>query len=90
MVIRQICGLAVRYGVNRVFLFASRVRGDFHTESDIDLAASGGDIALFRLALEEETDALLTYYEVVNLDLHLKQGFLKQIETEGIVLNENN
>ena len=87
LVIRQICGLAARYGVGRLILFGSRARGDFRRESDIDLAASGGDIALFRLALEEETDTLLTY-DVVNLDLHLKQGFLKMIETEGIVLYE--
>lgn len=87
LVIRQICEHAVRYGVNKVILFGSRSRGDFRRGSDIDLAASGGEIALFHLALEEDTDTLLTY-DVVNLDQHLKPGLREIIETEGILLYE--
>ncbi len=36
-VIEEIILLAKEHGVNKVILFGSRARGDFHRSSDIDL-----------------------------------------------------
>ena len=66
-VIDQLRMLAEQYGLSLLILFGSRARGDFRRDSDIDLAASGGDVALFRLAAEEETDTLLQY-DVLDLN----------------------
>ena len=49
-VVEQLRELAGRYGLSKLILFGSRARGDYRRESDIDLTASGGDVALFRLA----------------------------------------
>lgn len=86
-VISQIWQLAFRHGLRKVILFGSRGRGDYRRESDIDLAVSGGNVDLFRLDLEEETDTLLQY-DVVDQDHHLQQGLRGAITKEGIVLYE--
>ena len=49
-VVEQLRELAGRYGLSKLILFGSRARGDYRRESDIDLTASVGDVALFRLA----------------------------------------
>ena len=59
VVLEQIRCHAKRCGIHTVILFGSRARGTFHRDSDIDLAVSGGNVDLFRLAVEEETDPLL-------------------------------
>lgn len=46
-VIREIRDLARTYGVEKVVLFGSRARGDYHRVSDIDLAIMGGNKAAF-------------------------------------------
>lgn len=86
-VIEEIRRFAEEYGMTEVILFGSRARGDFRRESDIDLAVSGGNADLFRLAVEEQTSTLLCY-DVVNLDLHLQAGLREVIEKEGIVIYE--
>lgn len=86
-VIEEIRRFAEEYGMTEVILFGSRARGDFRRESDIDLAVSGGNADLFRLAVEEQTSTLLCY-DVVNLDLHLQAGLREVIETEGVVIYE--
>ena len=86
-VLEQIRALARRFGVRRVILFGSRARGRSRPKSDIDLAVSGGDVDLFRLALEEETDTLLTY-DVVDLNRSLQPELLDDIQKEGIQLYE--
>ena len=86
-VIDEIRALAKEYELTNVILFGSRARGDFRRESDIDLAVSGGNADLFRLAVEENTSTLLQY-DVVKLDLHLQPGLRETIEKEGIVLYE--
>ena len=86
-VITEIKDLAVRYGINKVVLFGSRARGDFHDRSDIDLAVSGGDAGRFRLAVEEETSTLLKF-DVVEMEKSVSCELLAVIEKEGIVLYE--
>ena len=87
IVIDQIRQLAAQYDIQRVLLFGSRARGDYRPRSDIDLAISGGNAAVFTLAVDEETDTLLMY-DVVNLDGAVQPELLKEIEKDGKVLYE--
>ena len=59
-VLREIRNLAVKYHVDKVILFGSRARGDFHMTSDIDLAFSGGKASAFILDVSEETSTLFS------------------------------
>lgn len=83
----EICRFAEKHRLDRVILFGSRARGDFHRASDIDLAASGGDIARFALDVDEETSTLLKY-DVVDLGRDISAELLRAIRQEGRVLYE--
>ena len=83
----EICHLAEKYHLDRVFLFGSRARGEYWRASDIDRAVSGGDITRFSLDLEEETSTLLTY-DVVNLDEKVAPELLASIQKEGVIWYE--
>ena len=84
-VIYEIIELAKKYNLEKVILFGSRARGDFQRASDIDLAVSGGDIAMFAIDVEEETSTLLQF-DVIDLDKDLQDNLLKSIREEGIIL----
>lgn len=84
-VIRGIAQLARRNGVRRVILFGSRARGDNRERSDIDLAATGGNVGLFSLDVEEEVPTLLLF-DVVDLDGPVQPELLKEIARDGIVI----
>ena len=86
-VLEQICDQAKSCGIHKVILFGSRARGTFHRDSDIDLAVCGGNVDLFRLAVEEETDTLLAY-DVVNLDRTSNEELLDVIRKEGVIIYE--
>lgn len=86
-VLEEIRTLAKANHIQKVVLFGSRARGDFHRTSDIDLAVSGGDVLRFSLDVEEKTSTLLTY-DVVDLGKTLSQEFLEAIQNEGIILYE--
>ena len=86
-VITEIVELAQKYDLQKVILFGSRARGDFQRASDIDLAVSGGNVAMFAVDVEEETSTLLEF-DVVNLDLDLQEKLLESIKKEGLVLYE--
>ena len=86
-VIREIVELAEKHDLKKVILFGSRARGDFRRASDIDLAVSGGNVAMFAVDVEEETSTLLQF-DVVNLDLDLQEKLLESIKKEGMVLYE--
>ncbi len=86
-VLEQIRNHAKSCGVHKVILFGSRASGNFHRDSDIDLAVSGGNIDLFRLAVEEETNTLLAY-DVVNLDRTSNEELLDVIRKEGVIIYE--
>lgn len=86
-VLEEIRTLAKANHIQKVILFGSRARGDFHRTSDIDLAVSGGDVLRFSLDVEEKTSTLLTY-DVVDLGKTLSQEFLEAIQNEGIILYE--
>lgn len=87
ILLNEIIEFAKAYGIEKVILFGSRARGDFKERSDIDLAVSGGDVAGFSFAIEEETSTLLMF-DVVNLDKEVQQELLASIEREGVLLYE--
>ncbi len=86
-IVESIRALARRDGIARVLLFGSRTRGDNRERSDIDLAASGGDIAAFALDVDEETPTLLQF-DVVDLDGIVQPEPLAEIRKDGVVLYE--
>lgn len=83
----EICRFAEKNHLRQVILFGSRARGDHHRASDIDLAASGGNIAQFAAEVEEETSTLLKY-DVVDLERAVSEELRRSIEQEGRVLYE--
>ena len=86
-VIREICEIAKKYKVEKVILFGSRARGDFHRASDIDLAVKGGDFADFSLDVDEETSTLLMF-DFVDLNQSIQQELRENIEREGEIIYE--
>lgn len=86
-VLNEIRELAQKHGLEKLILFGSRARGDYHRTSDIDLAAAGGNIAEFALDLDEYTSTLLEY-DVVDLDKPVQAYLLESIGNEGKVIYE--
>ena len=87
IVLTELRTLARTYELDKLILFGSRARGDYRRTSDIDLAATGGDVVRFSLDAEEETSTLLSF-DVVNLDRAVPEELRESIEKEGIVLYE--
>lgn len=85
--LKELVLLSEKYGVEKLILFGSRARGDFHKTSDIDLAVKGGDFAEFALETDENTNTLLKY-DFINLDGALQEELRESIEKEGILLYE--
>lgn len=79
--------LAEKYNVDRLILFGSRARGDYHKTSDIDLAVTGGNVVRFMLDVEDTTPTLLKY-DIVDLDSFVQRELRESIEKEGIVIYE--
>ena len=86
-VINEIIELAKEHGIEKVVLFGSRARGDYHRASDIDLAVYGGDITNFALDVEEKTSTLL-FFDVVDMQKKHQDKFVKSIKEEGKILYE--
>ena len=86
-VLEEICTFAKQYNVEKVILFGSRARGDFHRTSDIDLAIIGGDVARFALDVDEETTTLLKY-DIVDLSGVVQPELRQSIEKEGKLIYE--
>ena len=86
-VIQEIRALAQKNNVEKVILFGSRARGDYHRASDIDLAVYGGNIAGFAVDVEEETSTLLTY-DVVDMGKKHQKEFEDTIVREGKIIYE--
>lgn len=83
----EICQFAERHQLDRVVLFGSRARGDYHRASDIDLAVWGGRIARFAADIDEETSTLLKY-DVVDMGQDVSVDLLASVQKEGRVLYE--
>lgn len=84
----RISPIAKKYGIAKVYLFGSFVRGDYHENSDIDLRiekgrlkglfALGGFYEEVKLALETDVDVLTTG--------SLEAGFLEKIKGDEVLL----
>ena len=86
-VLEELHVLAQKYNLDKLILFGSRARGDYRKTSDIDLAATGGDIVRFSLEAEEETTTLFSF-DIVNLDKSVQKELRESIEKEGIIIYE--
>lgn len=86
-VLDQICELARKNQIEKVILFGSRARGDYHKTSDIDLATMGGLHARFATDVDEFTTTLLMY-DVVDLDGTVQEELREVIQKEGYVIYE--
>ena len=86
-VIEEIRTLAEKYQIEKIYLFGSRARGDYHRTSDIDLAVSGGDFDRFALDIDEDTSTLLKF-DIVDLNRIVHPELLDAIQKEGRVLYE--
>ena len=86
-VIEEIRILAEKYQIEKIYLFGSRARGDYHRTSDIDLAVSGGEFDRFALDIDEDTSTLLKF-DIVDLNRIVHPELLDAIQKEGRVLYE--
>lgn len=86
-VINEIKDYAGLYELKKVILFGSRARGDYKERSDIDLAVTGGNVAAFSIAVDENTSTLLKF-DIVDLDASVQEELSQSIEREGIVIYE--
>ena len=83
----EICRFAEKCQLERVVLFGSRARGDYHRASDIDLAVWGGSVARFAIDIDENTSTLLKY-DVVDMGQSISEKLRNSIQQEGRVLYE--
>ena len=86
-VINEIIELAKHHKIEKIILFGSRARGDYHRASDIDLAVYGGNVVEFAVDVEEMTSTLLSY-DVIDMKKENKQNLIEAIEKEGVLLYE--
>lgn len=87
IVLEEIRSLAKKYQVEKIILFGSRARGDFHQKSDIDIAVKGGDFVPFALEIDENTSTLLEY-DIINLNDRVSEELMESIDREGITIYE--
>jgi predicted nucleotidyltransferase len=86
----RILPVAMRYGVERVFLFGSYARGDAKPNSDIDLRIDNGAIQdYFELSgFHQELEKALSGTVDVLTTGALEDKFLARIAKEEVVLYE--
>lgn len=85
----RIIELAKRYHVQRLVLFGSRARGDFHSSSDIDLAVYGLDPKeqfSFSSALDELPTLLK--FDMVPVRANTDKALLNEISKDGVIWME--
>ncbi len=85
--LNEITDLARKYDLDKVTLYGSRARGDYHRTSDIDLAISGGNEMMFSLDVDEYTWTLLKY-DIVMMERHLSPELRNNIQKDGKVIYE--
>ena len=86
-VLMDIQKFAIENDIRKVILFGSRARGNNGERSDIDLAATGGNVMGVCDDLEEKAWTLLTF-DVVNLDSGITDELRKEIARDGVVIYE--
>jgi len=79
--------LAEENALERLVVFGSRARGDYHKTSDIDLAIKGGNSVNFAVEVDEQVPTLLKF-DIIDLGGTVQPELLESIEREGVVLYE--
>jgi predicted nucleotidyltransferase len=83
----KLANLAARYGAQRLVLYGSRARGDFHARSDVDLAVYGmPEKQRGGFAMEAEELPTLLKLDIVHISPNMDPAFLENIEKDGVVL----
>lgn len=80
--------IAEKYGVSHVYLFGSYARGDYNSESDIDIRIDKGAMrGMFALCgfYTEVSEALGMKVDVLTTG-SLEESFLKSIQKEEVIL----
>lgn len=76
------------HSIQKIMLFGSRARGDYHRTSDIDLAIwSTESISEFVYLLDERVPTLLEF-DISHMEEIEDSLFIEQVLKEGIVLYE--
>ncbi len=84
--------IAVKHGVDKIYLFGSYARGDATASSDIDLCVDAPRIrGLFALGglyadLEESLDKGLDLITVKSLDYSEDKAFLNNVQKERVLI----
>lgn len=83
----KLANLAARYGAQRLVLYGSRARGDFHARSDVDLAVYGmPEKQRGSFSLEAEDLPTLLKLDIVHISENMEPAFLQNIEKDGVTL----
>ena len=83
----KLANLAARYGAQRLVLYGSRARGDFHARSDVDLAVYGmPEKQRGGFFLEAEDLPTLLKLDIVHISENMEPAFLQNIEKDGVTL----
>lgn len=83
----KLAALAAQYGAQRLVLYGSRARGDFHDRSDIDLAVYGmPENQRGGFSMETEDLPTLLKLDIVHVSQGMDPAFLKKIEEDGVTL----
>ena len=83
----KLANLAARYGAQRLVLYGSRARGDFHARSDVDLAVYGmPEKQRAGFSLEAEDLPTLLKLDIVHISENMEPAFLQNIEKDGVTL----
>lgn len=83
----KLANLAARYGAQRLVLYGSRARGDFHARSDVDLAVYGmPEKQRGSFSVEAEDLPTLLKLDIVHISENIEPAFLQNIEKDGVTL----
>ena len=83
----KIANLAARYGAQRLVLYGSRARGDFHARSDVDLAVYVmPEKQRGSFSVEAEDLPTLLKLDIVHISENMEPAFLQNIEKDGVTL----
>ena len=83
----KLANLAARYGAQRLVLYGSRARGDFHARSDVDLAVYGmPEKQRGSFSVEAEDLPTLLKLDIVHISENMEPAFLQNIGKDGVTL----
>lgn len=87
---RIVAPIAEKYGVNRVYMFGSRARGEQNSDSDYDFLISKGSLEslLGYVAFVNELEEVFGTHVDVVTDTSSDQDFVSSISKDTVLLYE--